>query len=127
MALSQRDQVTGFTLKSAVLEDMDRKLREMKAHDIPSALILCELSGAAAIARSHGQQTEERVIQHASERLMAIAGDKATIGMAGSASFLIFIERASDPMAVLSLAKDITLALGAEAGFDFYEADLPLL
>ncbi len=116
-ALSKRDQLTGFMLKSALLEKIDEHLT-VRADGTTSALILCELTGASAIAGTHGQHTEELVIREAARRIATIVAGRGAIATANRASFLVYVEDASDPMSALSLAKDISLALGTEAEID---------
>ena len=87
---SKRDQLTGFMLKSALLDD-DR----LQGCAMPSlasrsrALILCELTGAPAIARTHGQHTEEQVIRRPRARLRLLPEDDI-LASAGRGSFLVF-------------------------------------
>lgn len=116
-ALSKRDQLTGFMLKSALLEKIDEQLNT-RANDAKSALILCELTGASAIAGTHGQHTEEQMIREAARRLANVVAGRGAIATASRASFLIYIDDVRDPMSALSLAKDVSLALSAEADFD---------
>ena len=113
--MSKRDYLTGFAKKSVLLEKIDGHFRTTDASSERCALILCELSGAAAIAGTLGQHTEELVIRAAAARISDIVAGRATIATAGHASFLVYLDKASDPMMALSLAKDITLALSAEA------------
>jgi len=117
-AISKRDHLTGFTKKAVLLEKIDEQFRNTERPAQRCALILCELSGAAAIAGTHGQHTEELVIRSAAARLADIVAGRGTIATAGHTSFLIHVENAGDPMMALSLAKDITLTLSAEALID---------
>jgi predicted signal transduction protein with EAL and GGDEF domain len=116
--LSKRDQLTGFQLKSTLLAQIADRLSARHADDAQSALIFCELTGAPAIARTHGQQAEEHVIRAAAARISELASGKASVASAGRASFLIFIDSITDPMAALAMARDITneLAAGAVIG-----------
>ena len=123
-ALSKRDQLTGFMLKSALLETIEEQLRAA-AGGSKSALILSALTGAPAIAATHGQHVEEQVIRMAAHRIASVVAGRGAIAMAGRASFLVFIDDASDPMTALSLAKDISLALGAEADFGGVKVSCP--
>ena len=116
-ALSKRDQLTGFMLKSALLEKIGVHLNA-RANDARSALILCELTGASAIAGTYGQHTEEQMIREAACRVANVVAGRGAIATASRASFLIYIDEVSDPMSALSLAKDVSLALSAEADFD---------
>ena len=117
-ALGRRDPLTGFPLKSELLEKIDAHLAKIEANGPRSALIFSELTGAAMIARTHGLHMEELVIRKAAAGIAATVAGHGSIAMAGRAAFLVFIEDASDPMKILSLAKDITLALGADAELD---------
>ncbi len=115
---AKRDQFTGFMTKAALLELAGAGLDGGQPSGLPAAMILCELTDSAMIARGHGQGAEEAVIHRASERLSAIIAGKADIATAGRGAFLVFLAEIRDPMTVLSLAKDITLALGAEVEYD---------
>ena len=117
-ALGRRDLLTGFPLKSELLERIDAHFAKIEPNGPKSALIISELTGAATIARTHGLHMEEQVIRKGAARIAAIVAGHGSIAMAGRATFLVFIEDASDPMKVLSLAKDITLALAAEVELD---------
>ena len=113
---TKRDQMTGFMLKSALAAKIDARLALAKPDDPQSALIFCELTGAPAIARIHGQQVEEDVIHAAATRMSGLVPANALVASAGRGSFLIFLESIADPMAVLNLTRDITntFATGTE-------------
>jgi EAL domain-containing protein (putative c-di-GMP-specific phosphodiesterase class I)/GGDEF domain-containing protein len=115
--LSNRDQLTGFMLKSALLERIDQN-RAIWENESKSALILCELAGAPAIAGTHGQHTEEQMVREAARRLAGVVAGRGTIAAAGHSTFIVFMEDVGDPMSALSLAKDVSLALSAESDID---------
>jgi EAL domain-containing protein (putative c-di-GMP-specific phosphodiesterase class I)/GGDEF domain-containing protein len=125
VAMSQRDQLTGFMVKSALLGLVEDHLKSIAPGQPGSALILCELSGAPAIAGSFGQHAEERLISVLAERLAAIVKDSATVAVAGRASFLVFVRDAQDPMHVLSLTRDITRSLSSDTTVDRIKLSSP--
>jgi predicted signal transduction protein with EAL and GGDEF domain len=116
--LSQRDHLTGFPVKSTFLEKVDVALASHQAGGAQSALIFCSLTGAQAIAQTHGQDAEERFIHQAAARLSSMASGRAEIASAGRGSFLVFVKEVTDPMLVLSLAKEITVNLSAGIEYD---------
>jgi predicted signal transduction protein with EAL and GGDEF domain len=116
--LSKRDRLTGFMLKNGLIERIEQRLAAVQPAGTQSALIFAELTGAPSIAHLYGQQAEEQVIHNAATRLSSIVAGRGEIATAGRGSFLIFVENVTDPMLILSLAKDITLGLGAESDFD---------
>ncbi len=115
--LAQHDRLTGLVLKSAFVERLEKVLSAEHPANSQSALILCELSGAPGIAQLHGQEAEEAVIASAAGRLSAIVMGQADIASAGHGSFLVLVRDVTDPMLVLSLAKDITIQLSS--AFDY--------
>ncbi len=113
--ISQRDPLTGLLLKNPFMDQVKKSLAEA-APDAKSALILCEMTGAPAVAQANGQAVEDQLIRNAAQQLQTITAGVAQIAVAGRGAFLAFVHDASDPMQVLRLAKEITLKLGSSAG-----------
>lgn len=110
--LSQRDQLTGLMNKTTCLATTQQKLtaaRDSKRH---IALILCEIGAQSGIAQTHGQDAEDHLIQLSTQRLLEFAAGRFELARIGRLSFAACIDTISDPMAVLSLAKEMTAALG---------------
>ncbi len=116
--LSKRDRLTGFMLKTALIERIEQRLPVPRPQGTQSALIFTELTGAPSIAHLYGQHAEEQVIHSAATRLSSVVSGRGEIATAGRGSFLIYVDNVTDPMLILSLAKDITLGLGAESDYD---------
>lgn len=115
--ISRRDPLTGLTLKAPFLDHIGKTL-EADEGNARAALILCEMTGAPAIAQANGLATEDRLLQTAADRLRALTSGRADIAVAGRGAFLAFVRDASDPVEVLALAKEITLKLGEDIECD---------
>jgi EAL domain-containing protein (putative c-di-GMP-specific phosphodiesterase class I)/GGDEF domain-containing protein len=122
--LSQRDPLTGLTLKTPFLDEVEKALGA-NSGGAKSALILCELTGAPAVAQANGQAAEDKLIRDAALNLRTIAAGRADIAVAGRGTFLAFVRDASDPMQVMGLAKEITLTLGGSADAGGIKAGCP--
>ena len=122
--ISQTDPLTGLTLKTPFLSRIGETPAEADGN-ARAALILCEMTGAPAIAQTNGQAVEDRLLQNAANQLRTLTAGRAEIAVAGRGSFLIFVRDASDPMSVLGLAKEITLKLGEGMELDGVRVTCP--
>ncbi|WP_373506227.1 putative bifunctional diguanylate cyclase/phosphodiesterase [Aestuariivirga sp.] len=116
--MSKRDQLTGFMVKPTLLDALDSKLGGARPGDPQLALIFCEMTGAPGIAHIHGQQAEEQVIRQAAARLPGLLPDNTMLASAGRGSFLVLVDKVTDPMLVLNLARDITQGLTTHIELD---------
>lgn len=103
----------GFLPQEGVHAALARHLAHSEAGERLGALIHCEVTGAAAIAATHGLKAEEQAIREASGRLAALLPAGAVAARAGRGSFLVFLPGTADPMAVVGLARAITGSLAA--------------
>ena len=110
--LSQRDQLTGLMNKATCLAVAQHKLAAAHDNRRHIALILCEISSQSGIALTHGQDAEDHLVQISAQRLIDFAAGRLELARIGRLSFAACIDTITDPMAVLSLAKDMTAALG---------------
>ncbi|MCB1378149.1 MAG: GGDEF domain-containing protein [Alphaproteobacteria bacterium] len=111
--LAERDQLTGLRNRAAFLKQTERKISG-SSKEPHGALILCEAGGAAGIAHQFGQEAEDHLILTTAARLADKVGERGSIAKIGRMSFAIFVDEASDPMDVLTLAKEVTLKLGED-------------
>jgi len=109
--LAQHDQLTGLPLKSTFVEQAEGWLAMPQPAGSQSALILCELCRGPGLAKTYGQDSEDMLFRHAAEQLAALTAGKAEIASAGRGSFIVFVRNVTDPMLVLTLARDISVEL----------------
>lgn len=112
-AFRRRDEVTGFMLKPALLKLAGEHLAEPGPAKSEAALILCELSALSSLVRIQGRAAEEQIIREASHRLASLLPKNALAARWGEETFVIFVPGAADPMATLTLARNITSSLAA--------------
>lgn len=112
-AFRQRDEVTGFMLKPALLQRAEDHLSDPANGHAGAALILCELSALSSLLRREGRAAEERIIREASRRLASLLPRNALAARWGEDTFVIFVPGPAEAMTTLTLARNITGSLAA--------------
>ena len=112
------DPLTGFLSREAMQMLLEEHLSDPIPVERQGALIHCELTGAPAIAATHGMAVEEEIIREAAVRLKGLLPTIAWAARVGRGSFLVFLAGETDQLAVAALARAITgsLAAGLESG-----------
>lgn len=82
-----------------------------------TAAILCEFTGLGWASRSDRSEAAELALAEAQGRLTALLPAGAMAARWSEERFLVFMPHAADPMAVLALARDMTLNLAAGPEF----------
>jgi EAL domain-containing protein (putative c-di-GMP-specific phosphodiesterase class I)/GGDEF domain-containing protein len=115
---SPEDPLTGFLSREAMQIVLEEHLADPLPEARRGALIHCELTGAPAIAATHGMAAEEEIIREAAARLKGLLPSAATAARVGRGSFLVFLAGETDQLALAGLARAIIsrLAAGLEAG-----------
>ncbi len=109
--LALHDQLTGLQNKSSFLSRISRHLSTAGDSGKHCALIVCEIADIDLIDQNFGQESAENVILMASQRLQNVKLDTGEIARLERSRLGLFVHSVTDPMAVLSLAKDLTAKL----------------
>ena len=112
-AFRQRDDITGFMLKPALLKRAEEHLAGPAEGNAGAALILCELSALSSRLRLQGRAAEDRIIREASRRLASLLPRNALATRWSADTFVIFVPGPADAMMTLTLARSITTSLAA--------------
>ena len=117
-AAGEDDRMAGLIPKEALRSLIARHLGASGTEPVRGVLIHCELTGAPALAATHGLQAQEHIIREASARLSDLVPQGAVSARAGHGSFLIFLPFVSDPVEAMGHARAITSSLAAGLHFD---------
>jgi len=109
--LAQHDQLTGLPNMVNFLARMETQLSGAGKDHNQCALIVCELAELHLINQNFGQQAADNAVLLTSGRLSELKPDRSDIAYLDHARFGLFLHSVSDPIAVLSLAKDLTSKL----------------
>ena len=115
--LSQHDQLTGLPNMASFLAKMDAQLSGADKEHNPCALIVCELADLHLIDQNFGQQAADNAVLQTSSRLSEWKPDRSEIAYLDHARYGLFLHSVTDPMAVLSLAKELTTKLSEPIGW----------
>ncbi|MGH6855903.1 MAG: putative bifunctional diguanylate cyclase/phosphodiesterase, partial [Aestuariivirga sp.] len=115
--LSQRDPLTGLQNMTSFLSRIEALLSRAGDDHGQCALIVCEIAAIDLIDQNFGQQAAGNTVLLTSSRLSGIKPDGSEIAYLDHARYGLFVHGVTDPMAALSLAKDLTTRLSEPVGW----------
>ena len=105
---SAHDQLTGLPNMSSLLDNVGNALETSASAKAQCALVVCEIAGLSA----NGQLDADSVVLAASRILQTLQPAGSYAAYLGQGRFALFLEDVSDPMTVLSLARNLTVKIG---------------
>jgi predicted signal transduction protein with EAL and GGDEF domain len=109
--ITRRDPLTGVLNRSTFQSEVEKFLEASPLAAAKSALIAVELSDLPTIDEDFGLQAAEAQLIAAALRLTHTVPIGSKIGRLDTARFGIFIEDAGDPMATMTLTRELTTKL----------------
>lgn len=97
----------GLLTKPRLMVEADRQ------NDGAFAVILCELTGLSWVGRNERSEAAELAFAEAQRRLSSMLPAGASAARWSEERFLLLLPNATDPMAPLALARDVSMSLAA--------------
>ncbi len=109
--LTRRDPLTGLNNRQTFADELARALAAQGEQSPRAALIELEIAETVATSQNYGTSVAEHQIVTTAQRLVAAAPAAARLGRLDTARFGVLIDNITDPMAILSLTKELATSL----------------
>ncbi len=109
--IAQHDQLTGLPSKAHFIQQIARQLAARPVDNSQCALVVSEIAELNLIDENFGRLAVEYALIAAANRLTECKPGDSKIAFLDGNRFAVFIHGVTDPMTVLSFAKDLTARL----------------
>ncbi len=111
---STHDSLTGLPVRAVIITTIEKELARRGDADAPMALLYCDLDNFKFINDEYSHDAGDELLQQLAGRLLASAGDSATVGRMSGDEFVVVAPEAHSAGEAEQLAEDLIRGIAEE-------------